>query len=272
MRNNQLSHKSVIKQKNITHTSAYNVTQKMITHEFNTPLCNSLRRKIGTALAKWHMIDEGDNVLVGLSGGKDSIILLHSLQDFRRRSPVKFSLSAFTVKLSGMDTDPLSQYCEAMKIRYVVHEQDIMSIIQARQERSPCSFCANMRRGILSTWASQNGCNKLALGHTLDDAVETFFMNLLHSGRAKSFQPKALMTRTGVTVIRPLVLATETAIIDEVKRSGLPVISSPCPYNGHTERQRIREYIADLRKNIPDLYSKILNALQNLSGSDSWIL
>ncbi|MBQ6114441.1 MAG: tRNA 2-thiocytidine biosynthesis protein TtcA, partial [Synergistaceae bacterium] len=195
---------------------------------------------------------------------------LHALHDLQRRSPVHFSLAAITVKLSGLDTSPLQSYCEALDIPYTVIEQDIIGIIHERNEKSPCSFCANMRRGIISSWASQNGYRKLALGHTLDDAVETFFMNLLHSGRAKSFQPKSLMTRTGVTVIRPLVLATESAIIDEVKRLELPVISSPCPFAGHTERQRIREYIAGLRKDIPDLYGKILHALQNLSDSESW--
>ena len=216
------------------------------------------------------MIAPGDNVLVGLSGGKDSLILLHALHDLMRRSPVKFTLSAITVKLSGMDTAPLTDYCRDRNIPYTVLEQDIIGIIEARNERSPCSFCANMRRGIISSWASQNACNKLALGHTLDDAAETFMLNLLHSGRARSFQPKALMSRTGVTVIRPLVLSTEAAIIDEVKRLKLPVISSPCPFNGHTERQKIREYISQLRKEIPDLYAKILNALENLSDSESW--
>ena len=235
-----------------------------------TSINHSLRRKIGKALSQWQMIQEGDNVAVGLSGGKDSLILLHALHDLQRRSPVHFSLAAITVKLSGLDTSPLQSYCEALDIPYTVIEQDIIGIIHERNEKSPCSFCANMRRGIISSWASQNGYMKLALGHTLDDAVETFFMNLLHSGRAKSFQPKSLMTRTGVTVIRPLVLATESAIIDEVKRLELPVISSPCPFAGHTERQRIREYIAGLRKDIPDLYGKILHALQNLSDSESW--
>ena len=235
-----------------------------------TSINHSLRRKIGKALSQWQMIQEGDNVAVGLSGGKDSLILLHALHDLQRRSPVHFSLAAITVKLSGLGTSPLQSYCEALDIPYTVIEQDIIGIIHERNEKSPCSFCANMRRGIISSWASQNGYMKLALGHTLDDAVETFFMNLLHSGRAKSFQPKSLMTRTGVTVIRPLVLATESAIIDEVKRLELPVISSPCPFAGHTERQRIREYIAGLRKDIPDLYGKILHALQNLSDSESW--
>lgn len=237
---------------------------------FDTPLCNSLRRKIGKALSQWQMINENDRVLVGLSGGKDSILLLHALSEFQRRSPVKFSLSAITVKLSGLDTLLLEEYCDAKGVEFNVVDQDIIGIIKARNEKSPCSFCANMRRGIISSWASQNNFQKLALGHTLDDSVETFFMNLFHAGRAKSFQPKVLMSRTGVTVIRPLVLSTEAAIIDEVQRLGLPVVKSPCPFAGHTERQRVREHIAGLRRNIPDLYGKILNALQNLSDSESW--
>ena len=239
-------------------------------NNWNLSLNHSLRRKIGTAITKWHMIQEGDNLLVGLSGGKDSLILLHALHEFSRRSPVKFSLAALSVKLSGMDTSPLEDYCTNKGIAYTLVEQDIISIINARHEKSPCSFCANMRRGILSSWAAQNGFNKLALGHSLDDAAETFFMNLLHAGRAKSFQPVSLMSRTGITVIRPLVLSTEAAIIDEAQRLALPVIASACPFAGHTERQRIREFIADLRGKVPDLYAKIVNALENLSDSESW--
>ena len=235
-----------------------------------TSINHSLRRRIGKAISQWQMISEGDKILVGLSGGKDSMILLHALRELQQRSPVKFSLSALTVKLSGLDTSPLEDYCASLNVPYTVIEHDIIGIINARGEKSPCSFCANMRRGIISSWASENGCNKLALGHTLDDAVETFFMNLFHAGRAKSFQPKALMTRTGVTVIRPLVMSTESAIIDEVKRLGLPVVESPCPFAGHTKRQRIRGYISGLKKDIPDLYGKILHALQNLTESESW--
>ena len=231
---------------------------------------HSLRRKIGKALSQWQMISEGDNVLIALSGGKDSLLLLHALHDLQRRSPVNFSLAALTVKLSGLDTHPLKAYCSDLNIPYTVIEHDIIAVINARNEKSPCSFCSNMRRGIISSWAAQNGFSKLALGHTLDDAVETFFLNLLHSGRAQSFKPKALMSRTGVTVIRPLVMSTESAIIDEVKRLDLHVVKTPCPFAGHTERQRIRNYISELRKSIPDLYGKILHALQNLSDSESW--
>lgn len=242
----------------------------MENQNFNLPLCNALRRKIGKALAKFKMIEQDDNILVGLSGGKDSLILLHALHDFAKRSPVKFSFAALSVKITGLDIETLKSYCDAKNINYFVVEQPIIEIIKSRGEKSPCSFCANMRRGIISSWASQNCFNKLALGHSLDDAVETFFMNLLHAGRAKSFQPVAFMSRTNIKVIRPLIFATEAAIIDEAKRLELPIVKSPCPFAGHTERQRTREFIADLRKKIPDLYAKVTNALENLSDQDSW--
>ncbi|MCR4817735.1 MAG: hypothetical protein K5841_02115 [Fretibacterium sp.] len=234
------------------------------------PLCRALRRRVGQAVARWSMISPGDRVLIGLSGGKDSLILLHALSDIRRRSPVKFELAACTVALTDMDTPSLKDYCTARGVPYTVLEQPIMEIIRERGERSPCSFCANMRRGRLCAWAAERGFNKLALGHSLDDAVETFFMNLLRAGRARSFLPAVPMSRTGVTVIRPLVLSTEAAIIDEARRLALPVLGTSCPYAGHTERQNIRERTAQLRKDVPDLYSKVLNALENLSRADAW--
>ena len=231
----------------------------------------NLRRKIGKALSDFKMIDNDDRVLVALSGGKDSLVLLQALEEFSRRSPVKFFLAALSVKITGLNTEILENYCSSKNINYHVIEQPIIEIIKSRGEKSPCSFCANMRRGIISSWASQNNFNKLALGHSLDDAVETFFMNLLHAGRAKSFQPVAYMSRTNIKIIRPLIFATESAIIDEAKRLELPIVKSPCPFAGHTERQRTREFIADLRKKIPDLYSKVINALENLSDLDSWV-
>ena len=234
-------------------------------------LSHSLRRSIGKALSDYSMIDQNDKVLVALSGGKDSLLLLHALNHFKAHSPVKFNLAALTVKINDeMNTAPLQEYCRVHDIDYYIHTQPIIEIINLRQEKSPCSFCANMRRGILSNWAASNGFNKLALGHTMDDAVETFFLNLFHTGRAKSFKPTAYMSRMNITVIRPLVLSNESAIIDEAKRLELPVIASSCPFAGHTERQRIREYISELRVRVPDLYAKILNALENLSTSESW--
>ena len=216
------------------------------------------------------MIAEGDRVVIGLSGGKDSLLLLHALSDLRRRSPVSFELAACTIALTGMDASRLREYCAVRNVPYTVIERPIMEIIESRSERSPCSFCANMRRGLLSSWARGNGFNRLALGHSQDDAVETFFMNLLRAGRARSFQPKAHMTRTDVTVIRPLIAAPESAIIDEARRLELPVQNSACPFAGDTERQRVKELLKNLRRDIPDLFSNVVNAMENLSSADRW--
>ena len=233
-------------------------------------LCHALRRRVGRSIARWGMIAEGDNVLIGLSGGKDSLVLLHALSDMRRRSPVKFGLAACTVVLTGMDASRIREYCAARDVPHYALPQPIMEIIEERGERSPCSFCANMRRGRLSAWAAENGFNKLALGHSLDDAVETFFLNLLHAGRARSFQPVATMSRTGVTVIRPLVLSTEAAITDEARRLSLPILETVCPYAGQTERSNVRDMIKGLRAGVPDIYGKVLNALERISDSDRW--
>ena len=238
---------------------------------WDEPLCRALRRRIGRALGRYCMIAEGDRVVVGLSGGKDSLLLLHALSDLRRRSPVRFDLAACTVALTGMDVSHLREYCTARDVPYTALEHPIMEIIESRSERSPCSFCANMRRGLLSTWAHDNGFNRLALGHSLDDAVETFFLNLLRAGRARSFQPTAHMTRSNVTVIRPLIASPEAAIIDEVKRLGLPVLETVCPFAGGTERQRVKDLLEALRRDVPDLFANVVNAMENLSDADRWI-
>ena len=231
---------------------------------------HSLRRKIGKAISKWNMISQNDNVLVGLSGGKDSFLLLYALNELSKYSPVKFNLAAVTVALTGMEISPLEKYCSENEISLEIIHHPILEIIKLRDERSPCSFCANMRRGIVSSYASEHNFNKLALGHTLDDAIETFFMNIFHTGRAKSFKPSAHMSRTNVTVIRPLILSTEDAIIDEVKRLNLPIISSPCPFAGHTQRQKIRDLISSLKISIPDIHGKVLHSLENISENDKW--
>ena len=238
---------------------------------WDEPLCRALRRRVGRALGRYRMIREGDRVVVGLSGGKDSLLLLHALSDLRRRSPVRFDLAACTVALTGMETEPLRDYCAARDVPYAALEHPMMEIIESRGERSPCSFCANMRRGLLSSWARDNGCNRLALGHSLDDAVETFFMNLLRAGRARSFQPVAHMTRTDVTVIRPLIASPEAAIADEVWRLGLPVLETVCPFAGGTERQRVKDLLKTLRRDVPDLFANVVNAMENLSDADRWI-
>jgi tRNA(Ile)-lysidine synthase TilS/MesJ len=219
------------------------------------------------------MLAGGDRVLLGLSGGKDSLVLLHALSEFRRYSPVRFNLAACTVAITGMDAtrlENLEDYCRAREVSYFVPRYPIIEVIKARNERSPCSFCAKLRRGILNSKAREGGFNKLALGHNLDDAVETFFMNLFRAGRAKSFQPKFLQDRTNVEVIRPLVYSAEAAVLDEASRLELPVVVSPCPYAGKTERQNVKESLAALKTRYPDLFPNTLNALKTLSSTDRW--
>jgi tRNA(Ile)-lysidine synthase TilS/MesJ len=216
------------------------------------------------------MIAQGDRVLLGLSGGKDSLVLLHALSEFRGRSPLKFELAACTVALRGMDVTRLRDYCREREVPYTVLSHPILEIIESRGERSPCSFCANLRRGMLSSHAKENGFNKLALGHNLDDAVETFFMNLFRTGRARSFQPRFLQDRTNVEVIRPLVYTQETAIVAEARRLELPILVTTCPYAGKTERQRTKEMLANLRERFPDLFASVLNALKTLDASAQW--
>jgi tRNA(Ile)-lysidine synthase TilS/MesJ len=221
-------------------------------------------------MGEFSMIAEGDRVLVGLSGGKDSLVLLHTLSEFRRRSPARFDLAACTVALRGMDVSDLRAYCAAREVPYIVLQHPILEIIESRKERSPCSFCANMRRGILNSRAREDGYNRLALGHNLDDAVETFFMNLFRAGRARSFQPKLYQTRTGVTVIRPLIYVRETVVVAEAHRLNLPILSTTCPWAGRTERQRTKNMLDTLSGELPNLFGNVVNALRSLDTADRW--
>jgi tRNA(Ile)-lysidine synthase TilS/MesJ len=167
-----------------------------------------------------------------------------------------------------MDVSELERYCATREVPYIAPRHPVIEIIESRKERSPCSFCANMRRGILSSRAREGGFNKLALGHNMDDAVETFFMNLFRSGRARSFQPKIYQTRSGVTVIRPLILVRETATVAEAARLKLPILATTCPWAGKTERQRVKNMLEEMR--VPNLFSNVLNALRSLDTSDRW--
>ena len=234
------------------------------------PLAKSLRRSVGRAIGDFSMIKKGDRILLGLSGGKDSLVLLHALSELRRRSPTPFELSACTVALTGMDVTRLESYCRVREVQYTALRHPIIEIIESRDERSPCSFCAKLRRGMLNSRAQQGGFNKLALGHSLDDAVETFFMNVFRAGRAKSFKPKLLQDRSNIEVIRPLVYPREASIINEAGRLELPILSSACPYAGNTERQRTKEMLAGLKTTYPDLFSNVVNALKTIDSSDRW--
>lgn len=218
------------------------------------------------------MISSNDRILIGLSGGKDSLLLTLALAGLRRRSPVPFSLTACTVDISdgAMDTSSLEAFCDNLDIPFFVRPYPIINIITARNERSPCSLCTNIRRGILNTAAKQAGYNLLALGHNLDDVVETALMNLFHTGRFKAFQPKYWQSRSDMTVIRPLVFLEEHRIIKEAKRLTLPVLPYICPFSLETERVRTKNILQQLCVINPRIKYNIVHALQCLDEKDRW--
>lgn len=232
-----------------------------------------LIKGMGAAIGDFDLISENDRIMVGLSGGKDSTLLLLALKELLRKSPVKFELEACTVDMTNgkMDVSVLEDMCRSMDIPYHVKCHPIEDIIALRRERSPCSFCANIRRGILCGIASERGCNSLALGHNLDDVAETVLINLFHTGSFRCFMPKLWQSRTEVWVIRPLVYLQEQWITSERERLGLPIIKNPCSYAGNTERDKTKKLISSLSEQVPDIRNKILRSLTRLDEKDKWI-
>ncbi|WP_286952685.1 MULTISPECIES: tRNA 2-thiocytidine biosynthesis TtcA family protein [Aminobacterium] len=231
-----------------------------------------LRKRFGKALGDFSMIEEGDRILVGLSGGKDSLFLLAALTAFRKKSPRRFELGACTVDITGgeMATRPLSEFCRSLNVEHFVTIYPISEIIKKREEKSPCSFCANIRRGIISSEAVERGYNVLALGHNLDDVAETVLMNLFQTGRFKSFKPKFWQSRTGLWVIRPLIYIGEKDIMKEAQRLHLPVTEDKCPFSLHTQRSRTRTLIENLARENPSIKKNIIHALSSVRLSDVW--
>ena len=183
------------------------------------------------AVDDYKMIQDGDKIAVGVSGGKDSVMLLKALCDLKRFYPAKFQIVAITLdmRFDNQDGDfsPIQKLCDEYGIEYVIQRTDLYEIIfNIRKEECPCSLCARMRRGILHDTAKSLGCNKIALGHHLDDAAETFMMNLLIESRIGCFAPVTYLSRRDITMIRPLIYVRETAVEQAVERLNLPIIES----------------------------------------------
>lgn len=211
------------------------------------------------------MIDEGDRIAVGLSGGKDSIALLAAMASIRGYYPKKFELFAVTVDmgLDGMDYSPLEEYCAGIGVPYFLERTQIARVVfEDRQEKNPCALCSKMRRGVINQRLAAEGIGKLALGHHLDDAVETFYMSLIYEGRISCFAPVTLMDRSGITQIRPLLYASEADAANAAARLALPVVKSTCPMDGASSRESVKRLLAQLREEEPDLTAKMLGAMQ----------
>lgn len=242
--------------------------------ELVTELSRQTRRLIGKAIYNFDLIQSGDQICVGLSGGKDSTLLLYALASMKKWSPVKFGLRALTVDMTNGNWDirPLQQLCARLDVQFDLIPIPIVSLVESREERSPCSFCANLRRGHLNSIARSLGCNKMALGHNLDDTAETILMNLLRGGRFRAYQPKLYQDRADITIIRPLVYLTEDRIRSEAKRLDLEryYLDYQCPFSLETERSRTKKLVEELRQKFPQIKQNLQHALETLDQQDRW--
>ena len=212
----------------------------------------------------YNMITPGDRIAVGVSGGKDSLVLLQVLAGLREY--MNFSLDAITIDMGlGMDYSDIERLCQQLDVPFTLVKTEIAPIIfDYRQEKNPCSMCAKMRRGALNQALLDRGLNKLALGHHYDDAVETFMMSLIYEGRISCFQPVTDLDRTGIIQIRPMLYIHEKSIDSFATRQGLPVIENRCPVDKHTKREEIKQLVYDLSAAYPDLKERIFGAMQRL--------
>lgn len=217
------------------------------------------------AIEDFNMIEDGDKIGIGLSGGKDSLTLLYSLYNLKRFYPKKFDIMAITIH-PGSDTfktDELEALCKDLGIEYVVYKSDIAQIVfDIRKEKNPCSLCANMRRGMLNSVAIENGCNKIALGHHSDDVMETLLMSLFLNGKIYTFSPVTYLSRSNIKVIRPLIYVNEKDIRAVAREKNFPVMGKCCPYDGITKREYMKDLISNLRHDIPKVRENIFGAIK----------
>jgi len=232
------------------------------------------------AVERYGMIEDGDVIAVGISGGKDSLTMLCALASLKEFLPRKFDLIALQIDM-GFDKSlsiaaPQNDHagvralCDELGVRYVVKESEIAKVIfDIRHESNPCSLCSRMRRGLLTEEAKALGCNKIALGHHYDDAAETLMLNLFYEGRLGCFRPVTYLSRSKMTVIRPMILTEERQIKSFVKKTGLPVEETPCPEDRHTEREEMKELLHSLDRKHRGIYRRIVGAIER-SGLDGW--
>ena len=218
--------------------------------------------------ADFDLIETGDRVAVGLSGGKDSLALLHALATYRRFCPNSFELCAVVIDAgAGCDFSPLIPMCRELDVPLHIVETQIAPIVfQERKEKNPCSLCAKMRRGALDGKLNELNYNVLALGHNADDMVETFLLSMLYEGRLSTLQPKSYLDRAGIKLVRPLLYVREKETAAFVRENNIPVVHNPCPANGFTERETMKSLIADMCRVTPDAFERTHSALIHAEG------
>jgi len=225
------------------------------------------------AIDDYSMIDDGDRIAVGVSGGKDSLALLMTLNGLKRFYPRSFTIEGISVDLGfgNIDFDKISDFCKELDIPYSVAKTDISQIVfNERKEKSPCSLCAKMRKGAFNTMAKEHGCNKSAFGHHKDDIINTMLLSLIYESRFYSFAPVTYLDRMDITLIRPLMYVEEADIIGFCRKYDVPVLKNPCPVDGETKRQYAKELANQINRDNPGAKDRMFTAI--LTGVDSYRL
>lgn len=234
---------------------------------------NTILGHIRRADEEFRMIQPGDKIGIGLSGGKDSLLMLKALSLYRYVRHGDFTLQAFMLTMGHErpDTSAIEAFCKECDVPLTIRHTDFYEILfDVRKEKNPCALCAKMRRGALCDACVDNGCNKLALGHNRDDALETFLMSLVFEGRLHVFHPCTFMERSQITLIRPIIFVPEKEVIGMKRKLNLPVMTNPCPANGYTKREEMKQLLKELCKRYPDLDEKMLSALRNTDQYALW--
>ena len=218
------------------------------------------------AIDDYQMIEEGDRIAIGISGGKDSLTLLYALQGLQKFYPKHFELEAVTVDLGYPDfnLEPIRQLCQKLQVPYTIIPPQIGKIVfEERQESNPCALCAKLRKGAFNDRIKELGCNKVAYAHHKDDMVETMLLSLMYEGRFHSFLPKTYLDRMDLTVIRPLIYVSESEVIGFRNKYHLPVAKSPCPADGYTKRQYVKDLLRKLNQENPGVKNRMFSAIVN---------
>lgn len=216
------------------------------------------------AIDDYEMINEGDKIAIGISGGKDSLTLLYALSGMRRFYPKKYELAAISVDLGlGIQNmDKIKELCDSLEVPFYIEKTEIGNIVfDVRKEKNPCSLCAKMRKGALNNKALELGCNKIAYAHHKDDIIETMMMSLIYEGRINSFAPVTHLEKTGLYVIRPMMYVSEAEVIGFKNKYQLPVAKNPCPVDGHTKREYSKKLISEINKENPGVKERMFTAI-----------
>lgn len=227
--------------------------------------------KMRKAIDDYQMIQEGDKIAVALSGGKDSVTLLYALKNLQIFYPKKFEIMAITVNpgFDNFDTELLNKIADDVGVELVIASSDIKTIVfDIRNEKNPCSLCANLRRGILNSVAKEHGCNKIALGHNEDDVLETFLLNMIYAGNMSTFAPISYMDRSNMTLIRPLIYTPEKYMKNFIKRNNIEIMPKVCPMDGQSKREYALELLKEIEIQYKHSRSNIIGAIKraNING------